>query len=159
MKRSPADGRLQRPVSSERSECGLVGCTVVDDFQGRLGQPERLRRQRSIREVEQSDVKLKCQVVERSEDSAICRLSNCPTLHRTALGSGFVRLNADFGEDRLQGLAQSLNEGSTIPCWHHYGQQASLADSEHNLDSANADQIGVPVAEDCVRRCDLWIRL
>lgn len=32
VKRSPAYDRLQRPVSSERSECGLVGCTVVDDF-------------------------------------------------------------------------------------------------------------------------------
>jgi hypothetical protein len=57
-------------------------------------------------------------------------------LHRTALGSRFVRWNADSGEDRLQGLAESLNEGSTIPCRHRYGQQASLADSEHNLDSA-----------------------
>jgi hypothetical protein len=80
-------------------------------------------------------------------------------LHRTALGSRFVRWNANFGEDRLQGLAESLNEGSTIPCRHHYGQQTSLADSEYNLDSAYADQIGVPVAEDCVRRCRLWIRL
>lgn len=156
--RSSADDRLQRPMSGERRECGLVGCTVVDDLQGRLGQPERLRKQRSIREVEQSDLKLKCQVVERSQDSAICRLSNCPMLHCTALGRRIVRWNADFGEDRLQRLAESRNEGSTIPCWHHYGQQASLADSEHNLDSANADQIGVPVAEDCVRRCRLWIR-
>lgn len=159
VKRSSADGRLKRPVSSERGECGLVGCTVVDDFQGRLGQPERLRHQSSIRGVHHPNLQLKCQIVERSEDSAICRLSNCPKLHCTALGSRFVRWNANFGEDRFQGLAESLNEGSTIPCRHHHGQQASLADSEYNLDSAYADQIGVPVAEDCVRRCRFWIRL
>ena len=114
VKRSSADGRLKRPVSSERGECGLVGCTVVDDFQGRLGQPERLRHQSSIRGVHHPNLQLKCQIVERSEDSAICRLSNCPKLHCTALGSRFVRWNADFGEDRFQGLAESLNEGSTI---------------------------------------------
>ena len=158
VKRSSADDRLQRSVSSERRECGLVGCTVVDDLQGRLGQPERLRQQRSIREVEQPDLKLKCQVVERSQNSAVCRLSNCPTLHCTALGSRFVGWNAYGGEHRLQGIAEPMDEGSTIPCRHHYWQQASLADCEHNLDSANADQIGVPVAEDCVRRCRLWIR-
>lgn len=158
VERSSADGRLKRPVSSKRRECGLVGCTVVDDLQRRLGQPERLRQQRSIREVEQRDLKLKCQVVERSQDAAVCRLSNGPMLHCTALGRRFVRWNADGGEHRLQGLAEPLDEGSTIPCRHHYGQQASLADSEHNLNSTNADQIGVPIAEDCVRRCRLWIR-
>ena len=158
VKRSSAGDRLQRPMSSERRECGLVGCTVVDDLQGRLGQPERLRQQRSIREVEQPDLKLKCQVVERSQDSAVCRLSNCPMLHCTALGSRFVGWNAYGGEHLLQSLAEPLDEGSTIPCRHHYWQQASLADREHNLDSANADQIGVPVAEDCVWRCRLWIR-
>ena len=79
-------------------------------------------------------------------------------LHCTAFGSRIVRWNADGGEHRLQGLAEALDDGSTIPCRHHYGQQASLADSEHNLGSANADQIGVPVAEDCVRRCRFLIR-
>lgn len=146
-------------MSSERRECGLVGCTVVDDLQGRLGQPERLRQQRSIREVDQSDLKLKCQVVERPQDSGVCRLSSSPMLHCNALGSHFVLWNAYGREHWLQSLAQPLYEGSTITCRHHYWQQASLADSEHNLDSANANQIGVPVAEDCVRRCRLSSRL
>lgn len=75
--RSSANGHLQRPVSSERRKCGLVGSTVIDDLQWRLGQPERLRQQRSIWEVEHPDLKLECQVVERSQDSAVCRFSNC----------------------------------------------------------------------------------
>ena len=79
-------------------------------------------------------------------------------LHYIALDGRIVRWNADGGEHRLQGLAERLDEGSTISYWHHYGQQASLADSEHNLDSANANQIGIPVAEDGVRRCRLWVR-
>lgn len=79
-------------------------------------------------------------------------------LHCTALDSCIVRWDADGGEHRPQGLAEPLDEGSTIPCRHHHGQQASLADGEHNLSSASADQIGVPVAEDCVRRSRLGIR-
>jgi len=114
-----------------------------------------MRQQRSIRKVEQPDLKLKCQVVERSQDTAVCRLSNGPVFHCTALGSCIVRWYAYGGEHRPQGLAEPLDEGSTIPRRHHYGQQASLADGEHNLTSANADQIGVPVAEDCIR----WRRL
>lgn len=159
VKRSSADDCLQRPMCSERRQRCLVGRTVVDDLQGCPSQPERMRHQRSIRKVEQPDLKLKCQVVERSQDPAVCRLSNGPMLHRALLGSCIVRWDADGGKHRPQGFAEPLDEGSTIPCRHHYGQQASLADGEHNLNSANADQIGVPVAEDCVRRRRFWIRL
>ena len=36
----------------------MVGCTVVDDLEGRLGQPERLRQQRAVRKAAQPDFEL-----------------------------------------------------------------------------------------------------
>ena len=157
-KRSSHAGCPQRPASSERRERGLVGRAVVDDLQRRPGQPERLRQQRLIRKVEQPDFELERQVVEGSQDAPVRRLSDGPTLHCTALGDRFVCWNPDGAKHELQGFAEPLDERSNIPCWHHDWQQASLTDSEHDLDPADADQVGIPVAEDCVRQCRLWIR-
>ena len=157
-KQSSDASREQRPASSERSERRLVGRTVVDDLQRRPGQPDRLRQQCSIRIVAQPDFKLERQVIERSQDPPARRLSDGPSLHGTALGDRVVWCNSDGGEQEAQGFAEPLDEKSTISCRHHDGQQASLADSEHDLDPANADQVGIPGAEDCVRRCRLGLR-
>lgn len=151
LKRSSAAGYPQCSASSERRERGLVGRTIVDDLQGRLGQPERLRRQRSIREVEQPDLKLERQVVERSQITAVRRLSYSPALHCAEFGDRIVRRDTDGGEHRLQGFAEPLNQGPSVSRWHHHRQQGPLADSKHDLSSASADQIGIPVAKDCFR--------
>jgi hypothetical protein len=69
--------------------------------------------------------------------------------------------DADGGERGLQSFAESLDEAAGFLGRHHDGQQTSIADTEHHLDPANADQIGVPVAEDSVRlrrfRIDLGV--
>ena len=156
--RSSDAHREQRPASSERSERRLFGRTVVDDLQRRPGQPERLLQQRSIRRVAQPDLKRERQVVERSQDTPVRRLPDGPSLHGAALGDRVVRWNSDGGEHEAQGFAEPLDERSTISCRHHDGQQASLTDSEHDLDPANADKVGIPIAEDCVRRCRLGLR-
>lgn len=149
---------MQRPASSKRRERSLVGGAVVDELQRRPGQPERLRQQRSIRRVAQADFKLERQIVERSQDPPVHRLSNSPTLHGTAFGDRVALRNSDGGEDEPQGFAEPLGERSSVSCRHHDWQQGSLTDSEYDLDPANSDQIGIPVAEDRVRRCRLWIR-
>lgn len=79
-------------------------------------------------------------------------------LHGTALGGRLVLWNANGGEHRLESLAEPLNKVSAIPCGHHYWQQAPLAHGQHNLNPANADEIGVPVAEDGIRLSRLRIR-
>ena len=116
-----------------------------------------MRQQRSIWEVAQSNFELECQVVERSQDAAVRRLSCSPILHCTALSNRIIRQYTDGGEHRFHGFAEPLDEGTSIPCRHHYGQQASLAYGQHDLDSSDANQVGVPVAEDGVRWC--WRRI
>lgn len=144
-------------MGNERRQRCLVGSTIVDDLQGRLGQPERMREQSAIWVVEQPDLKLKCQIVERSQDVAVCRLPHGPMLHCSALGICIGRWDADGSEHRPQGVGEPLDEGMTIPSRHHNGQQTSLTDCEHNLSPVNSNQIGVPVAKDCVWRHRLRI--
>ena len=159
VKRSSDACSLNRPTSSECRERGLVGCTVVDDLEWRLGQPERLRQQSAVGKVTQPDFELERQVVERSQDATVGCLSNCPALHRTSLCDHIVCWDADGGERRLQGFAEPPDEGTALLRRHHYGQQTSIADTEHHLNPANADQTGVPVAEDSVRPRRLRIEL
>lgn len=71
-------------------------------------------------------------------------------LHGSALDIRIGHWDVDGNEHRPQGFGEPLDEGLTITCRHHYRQQASLADRKHNLSSANPDQIGVPIAKDCV---------
>lgn len=151
VKRSSDACSLNRSTSSECRERGLVGCPVVDELEGRLGQPERLSQQRSVRKIAQSKFELKRQVVERSQDATVACLSNGPALHRTALSDHIVRWDADGAERLLQSLAEPLDKGAAFLRRYHDGQQTSIADSEHQLDPAYSDQMGVPVAEDGVR--------
>ncbi len=65
---------------------------------------------------------MKCQIVERSQDAAVCRLSHGPMLHCSALGICIGSWDASGSEYRPQGIAEPLDEGSTIPCRHHNGQ-------------------------------------
>lgn len=73
-------------------------------------------------------------------------------LHCAALGNCITGWDADCGEHWIQGFIEPLDEGSPLPSWHHDGQQASLANSKNHLNSTDANQIAIPVAEDCVRR-------
>ncbi len=54
-------------MGNERGQRCLVRCTIVDDLQRRLCQPERMREQRAIWIVEQPDLQLKCRRLEEFE--------------------------------------------------------------------------------------------
>jgi hypothetical protein len=118
-----------------------------------------LRQQRSVRKFAQSDFELERKVVERSQDATVGCLSNGPALHRTALSNHIVCWDADGTERQLQSFAEPLDKGAAFLCRNHYRQQTSIADTEYHLEPANADQIGVPVAEDSVRLRRLRIEL
>ena len=148
--RSSATRRTERVVSNEGRHGCAVWCPVFDDLQGGLGQPKRLLQQRSIWQIGQPDLKLKHQVVERSQDASTCRFPDDPRLHCTALRIHHVCWQTERLEQRPQCLGKPVHNVSTFSCWHDHGQQGSLADSQHDLDSSGTDQSGVPVAKDRV---------
>jgi len=80
-------------------------------------------------------------------------------LHGLTLCDCFLCWDIEGHQHGLQCMSKPLNERPTVFGWNHQWQQRSLTDSENNLRSTDADQVGIPVTQDCVRLAGIRLRL
>ena len=106
----------------------------------------------------QPDFELKREIVERSQNSPVCRLRDGRLLHGVALGDDSFCGYSDRQQQGLQGFAEPPNQGPTFLGGDHDRKQSSFTDGEHYLCPSGADYVGIPVAKNRVRRRRLWCR-
>lgn len=102
----------------------------------------------AVGEVDQPDLQLKGQVIERSQHAPTGRLGDDHIPHGVAFGDHSLGGNADGHEHGLNCVGHSTGHGSPIFDWHDDWQQGSLTHGQDQLRSPNADEVGVPVAKD-----------
>lgn len=115
--------------------------------------------QRAFWHSKKSAFKLKRQLVQRPQDTPVRCPSGSRLLHCATLGDNFIRWKIERHQNELYCLSEPLNECSSFFGWNHYGQQCSVAYSEHNLQVTDANQVGIPIAQHSICLVSLCYRL